>query len=57
MHSKLTQSSSELAPGTSTFISLDLAVVIEASSEPLLKYSWQPAVLSIDIVGAEPCRN
>lgn len=57
MHLKLTQSSSELAPGTSTFISLDLAVVIEASSEPLLKYSWQPAVLSIDIVGAEPCMN
>lgn len=52
---KHTQSSSGPAPGTNTFISLDLAVVIETPKDSLLKYNWQPAVLSTEIVGAEPC--
>ena len=51
---KHTQSSSGPAPGTSTLISLDLAVVTEVSKELLLRYNWQPAVLSTEIVGAEP---
>lgn len=50
----LTQSSSGPAPGTNTLTSLDLAVVIEAPKDSELKYSWQPPVLSIEIVGAEP---
>jgi hypothetical protein len=40
--------------GTITLISLDLAEVIEASRESLLKYNWHPDVLSIDTVGAVP---
>lgn len=55
MWKNLTQSLSGPAPGTSTLISLDLAVVIEAPNEELLRYNWQPEVLSTDIVGAEPC--
>lgn len=38
--------------GTETLISVDLAVVIEASKEFLLKYNWHPDVLSTEIVGA-----
>jgi hypothetical protein len=52
---KHTQSPSGAAPGTNTLISLDLAVVIDAARDSLLKYNWQPAVLSTEIVGAEPC--
>ena len=51
----LTQSPSVSEAGTITLISLDLAVVIDAPRESLLKYNWHPAVLSTDIVGAEPC--
>jgi hypothetical protein len=50
----LTQSQSVPPLGTITLISLDLAEVIEAPSESLLKYNWHPDVLSIDIVGAVP---
>ena len=50
----VTQSSSAVNPGTITFTSLDFAVVIEAFSASLLRYSWQPVVLSTDIVGADP---
>jgi hypothetical protein len=49
-----TQSPSVAPLGTITLISLDLAEVIEAPSESLLKYNWHPDVLSIDIVGAVP---
>lgn len=49
-----TQSSPAPAPGTNTLISLDLAVVIEAPKESLLRYNWHPPVLSTEIVGAEP---
>lgn len=42
------------APGTITLISLDLAVVIAVSNESLLRYNWQPVVLSTETVGAEP---
>lgn len=51
---KLTQSASEVAPGTNTLMSIDFAVVIAASKESLLKYNWAPDVLSTEIVGAEP---
>jgi hypothetical protein len=54
---KHTQSASGAAPGTNTLISLDLAVVIDARRDSLLKYNWQPAVLSTEIVGAEPCKR
>lgn len=50
----LTQSPSDSAAGTSTFISLDLAVVMDVLKDSLLRYNWQPDVLSTDIVGAEP---
>lgn len=50
-----TQSPSGSAPGTNTLISLDFAVVMDASKESLLRYSWQPEVLSTEIVGAAPC--
>lgn len=49
-----TQSPSGSAPGTNTLISLDLAVVMDAPRDSLPRYSWQPAVLSTEIVGAEP---
>ena len=52
--SKHTQSPSGSEPGTNTLISLDFADVIEAPNASLLKYNWQPAVLSTEIVGAEP---
>lgn len=52
---KHTQSPSGSAPGTNTLISLDFAVVMDASKESLLRYSWQPEVLSTEIVGAAPC--
>lgn len=48
-----TQSPSALDAGTNTLTS-DLAVVMEVSKEYLLKYSWHPSVLSIEIVGATP---
>jgi hypothetical protein len=51
---KHTQSPLGSAPGTNTLISLDLAVVIDASRDSLLKYNWQPPVLSTEIVGADP---
>lgn len=54
---KHTQSPSASDAGTSTLTSLDLAVVMEDSKESLLKYSWHPAVLSIEIVGATPCKT
>ncbi len=38
----------------STFISEDLAVMISVSRESLLKYIWQPSVLSIEMVGTCP---
>lgn len=50
---QLTQSPSGPV-GTNTLISLDFAVVIDAPKESLLKYNWQPDVLSTEIVGAEP---
>lgn len=49
-----TQSPSASDAGTNTLTSVALAVVIEASNDSLLKYSWHPAVLSIEIVGATP---
>lgn len=52
--SEHTQSPSGSAPGTKTLISLDFAVVTEASKESLLRYNWQPPVLSTEMVGAEP---
>ena len=39
------------------FISLDFAVVIDTPRESLLRYNWQPAVLSTEIVGADPYRE
>lgn len=51
---KHTQSPSGSAPGTNTLISLDLAVVIDVPRDSLLKYNWQPVVLSTEIVGADP---
>lgn len=54
---KHTQSPSVSDAGTNTLTSLDFAVVIEASKESLPKYSWQPAVLSTEIVGAEPYKG
>jgi len=35
-------------------ISLDFAVDMDVSNESLLRYIWQPEVLSTEIVGAEP---
>ena len=42
----------------STFISEDLAEMISVAIESLLRYIWQPSVLSIDMVGTLPrtCR-
>lgn len=36
------------------FISLDFAVDMDASKESLLRYNWQPGVLSTEIGGAGP---
>ena len=49
--SKLTKSS---PLGMRTFISVDLADMIEVWSESLLKYIWHPSVFSTEIVGTAP---
>lgn len=50
-----TISASGSSAGTMTLTSLAFAVVIEDSRESLLKYNWQPDVLSMEMVGAAPC--
>jgi hypothetical protein len=50
-----TQSPSGSDPRTRILTSLDLAVVTEAPRASFPRYSWHPDVLSIEIVGADPC--
>jgi hypothetical protein len=42
------------ARGMSTFISDDLLVTISAFKASLLKYTWQPSVFWMEIVGNAP---
>lgn len=51
---KLTKSPAVVVDGTHMFISEDLAVTISAFSEALLRYTWQPSVLSMETVGHAP---
>ena len=50
--SSLTKSPS--LPGTSTFISELLALTISHDREPWLRYTWQPSVLLMEMVGTLP---
>lgn len=45
---------SPFLPGTSTFISELLALMISHDSESWLRYTWQPSVLLMEMVGTLP---
>lgn len=52
--SKITLTKSPPSVGIRTFISDDLALTISQSREFLLRYTWQPSVLLMEIVGTLP---
>lgn len=52
--SKLALTKSPPSAGIRTFISDDLALTISQSREFLLRYTWQPSVLLMEIVGTLP---
>lgn len=51
---KGTLTNSPSLPGTRTFISELLALMISHFKESLLRYTWQPSVLLMEIVGTFP---